>query len=210
MPAVLLAAGASRRMGAAKALLPWRGEPLIRHGARALYEGGAARVIVVVAPGEEGRAVERAVADVPGVVTVVNQAPERGMLSSVQAGLGESGTDFSFGFLVAPCDLPRLEPIDVETVLYAMASAPPRTLVIAPAFAGKRGHPTWFSPLLRGEIMALESERFGLNEIVRRHAARTREVAAATDGVLRDADTPEEWDILTRQDKEEAHGHSEG
>ena len=60
--AVLLAAGASSRMGRPKALLPYppgpAGEPLVRRAARALAEGGASPVVVVVGSGHTGAAIE--------------------------------------------------------------------------------------------------------------------------------------------------------
>ena len=46
--AILLAAGVSRRMGTLKALLDWRGRPLIIHQIVALREAGADEVIVVL------------------------------------------------------------------------------------------------------------------------------------------------------------------
>jgi CTP:molybdopterin cytidylyltransferase MocA len=198
VPAILLAAGASRRMGVSKALLPCPpdGGPLVRRVARALAEGGASPVFAVVAPGAGGEAVAAALAGEPGVVVAVNPDPDRGMLSSVQAGLAYALP--ADAFLVCPCDLPRLEPRHVRAVLETGRAQP--DIIVAPAFGGKRGHPTLFPASLASEIMALDPTAFGLNEILRRHAALVVEVPQLDDAVLRDADTPDEWRELTGVD----------
>ena len=46
--ALLLAAGESRRMGAPKALIDWRGRPLIAHQLEALHRSRIDECIVVV------------------------------------------------------------------------------------------------------------------------------------------------------------------
>ena len=196
IPALLLAAGVSSRMGRPKALLPWEAEPLVRRVARALRDGGAAPVVVVVAPGAVGEAISAAVADAPEVAVTVNPRPERGMLSSVQAGLARAleGNARPGAFLVCPCDLPRLSARDVACVLGAWDGD--AAGIVAPAFKNKRGHPTLFGVQYAGEVMALDSGNTGLNLVLRRHADRVREVALESDAILRDADTPDEWRAL--------------
>jgi CTP:molybdopterin cytidylyltransferase MocA len=56
--AILLAAGASRRMGAVKQLLDWRGRPLVAHALEQLMSAGCPRIVVVL--GAHAAAVERA------------------------------------------------------------------------------------------------------------------------------------------------------
>lgn len=187
-------------MGTPKPLLSYPpgpgGEPLARRVARALAAGAAAPVIVVVGPDAVGAAVAAAVAGMPGVAAVVNPRPERGMLSSVQAGLAAGariGAPLS-AFLVCPCDLPKLISTHVRAVVGAWTGD--ATAIIAPTFAGKRGHPTLFGGEFVAEVLGLDPEKYGLNVVLQRHAERVREVPAADDAVLRDADTPEEWRAL--------------
>ena len=47
IPAIVLAAGASQRLGQAKALVNWNGETLVRRAVRLLKETGCNPVIVV-------------------------------------------------------------------------------------------------------------------------------------------------------------------
>ncbi|WP_329454892.1 nucleotidyltransferase family protein [Streptomyces sp. NBC_01497] len=83
--ALLLAAGGGRRLGGRpKALLPYRGRPLVEHALRVLREGGCGPVHVVLgAAADEVR--ERA--DLSGCVPVVNPRWAEGMGSSLRAGL---------------------------------------------------------------------------------------------------------------------------
>mgnify|MGYP001323085954 FL=1 len=200
-------------MGTPKALLacpPPSGEPLVRRTARVLREGGASTVLLVVAPGETGEAVAAATADLPDVIPVVNPAPERGMLSSVQAGLARlsdpegptlagPSADNLFWVMICPCDLPLLEPAAVRSVLFTATYTNAR--IVAPVFAGKRGHPTAFHVSLWPEMRALVPEEFGLNEILKRHPACVHEIAVDGPGVVTDADTPQEWRAVVMGDE---------
>ena len=85
MTAIILAAGAGRRMGGRpKALLALDGATFLEHVVRTCREAGAARIVVVTRaePPEIGR-----LARSLDAVTVVNRQPERGMFSSVRLGI---------------------------------------------------------------------------------------------------------------------------
>jgi molybdenum cofactor cytidylyltransferase len=192
--AIVLAAGASQRMGTPKPLLKWSGEPLVRRTVRVLREGGAAKVVVVIAPGTAGVAVADVVKDLPEVGTIVNASPERGMLSSIQEGVRTALVLGADGFFVCPCDLPKLRSEHVAAVLTAGQET--GAIIAVPIFTGQRGHPTLFGAKLADEILSLNPLEFGLNEILKRHAHDVREVAMPDDAVLRDADTPGEWRAL--------------
>ena len=88
--ALVLAAGGSRRFGRPKQLLPWRGEPLIRHAARAALGSGADEVVVVL--GADADAVRAALADLP-IHVALNPGWESGLASSLAAGLEEASGD---------------------------------------------------------------------------------------------------------------------
>jgi len=60
---IILAAGASRRMGRSKQLLLWRGKPFICHVARTALDAGLAPVVAVT--GAEADEVQAALADLP-------------------------------------------------------------------------------------------------------------------------------------------------
>ncbi|MEO0682746.1 MAG: NTP transferase domain-containing protein, partial [Pseudomonadota bacterium] len=83
--ALLLAAGASRRMaGRDKLLEDVGGEPVLRRAARALLDSAADEVVAVLRPGDAARA--QALAGL-GVRVVENPEAEEGMAASIRAGL---------------------------------------------------------------------------------------------------------------------------
>ncbi len=194
--AILLAAGASRRMGTSKPLLLWRGEPLGRRMARTLRDGGADQVIVVVGPDIADSTIADSITDLTRVIAVVNPTPQQGMLSSVQAGIRktlESRITVK-GWLVCPCDLPLLQPAHVAAVLEAWEAEPKS--ITAPTVNGKRGHPTLFGNFWTTDILEMDSTQVGLNTLLATYPAAVREVLVEDDAIVRDADTPEEWQAL--------------
>ena len=183
-------------MGTPKALLPLGGEPLIVRLTRVLLEGGASRVLVVVAGDATGDAISTALSAFPtaAVQIVINSEPARGMLSSVQAGI-QALSPLPAAVLICPCDLPQLEPMHVVAVIHTYHQTGNK--IIAPVFAGKRGHPALFDAMFLPEILAMDPEIYGLNELLKRHADCIIEREVSSDGVLHDADTPDEWKRLT-------------
>lgn len=137
---LLLAAGGGRRLGGRpKALLPYRGRPLVEHAVRSLREGGCERVHVVLgAAADEVRS--RAV--LTGCVLVDNPGWTSGMGSSLRAGLASlTAASVRSGALVMLVDQPGIGPVAVARVLAAYES--PGTLAAA-AYGGGRGHPVLF------------------------------------------------------------------
>lgn len=87
LPAVVLAAGFSRRMGCCKLTLPLDGEPLVRRVVRAALEAGLAPVFVTLRP-DASPGLRAALADFDSRVVLV-PAPEayRGQAESLKAGI---------------------------------------------------------------------------------------------------------------------------
>jgi len=81
---VILAAGASSRMGRPKLLLPWQGTTVIGHLLRQWQELGAAQIAIVCAGANTALAGELDRLGFPTADRVCNPRPERGMFSSIQ------------------------------------------------------------------------------------------------------------------------------
>lgn len=189
--ALVPAAGASRRMGRRKLLLPFAGGTVIGGLVEALVEGGAGEVALVVAPGDEELA---AWARERSLALAVNPRPEDGMLSTIRAGLDAVGGTTALAaagrpVLVAPADLPALSPATVRAVLAALAAGAP---LAVPIHRGRRGHPLGIAPALLPEIDRLDPA-VGLRELLDRHAAELREVPVDDRGAIEDVDTPEDY-----------------
>jgi CTP:molybdopterin cytidylyltransferase MocA len=141
---VLLAAGASRRMGRTKSLVRSRGESFLAHGVRHLW---AACDQVVVVLGADAKTV-RAEAEAEFVALVgrgalhgdlanarrhgttglevrfvVNRAWRRGMLGSVRAGLARASRMKPDAILILPVDHPSVRPDTVRALATAMRAA---------------------------------------------------------------------------------------
>ena len=187
--AIVLTAGKSERMGGSpKALLSFKGRTFLEHVLAAIRDSGLTNTIVVVGHHREEIA---AALRLPSLV--FNPDYQRGMSTSVQAGLRAlpPGVKAAGVFLV---DQPL---IDAETIALLAAEVRPGRIVL-PIHEGRRGHPVFFSSELFDEILGLQPDQ-GLNSVVRRDPARIREVEVGNAGVLRDIDTPEQFENLLRE-----------
>ena len=183
VPAILLAAGASSRMGRPKALLPIGGRAAVDVVAATLRDGGCAEVVVVLgAHADEvcaGARLDR--------VRVVEHAGwAAGRTSSVQAGLRAVAPDAA-AVLLALVDMPYVAPATVAALLGVLHTAPDEIDAIVPTHAGRRGHPVVLRRTLFARIAALGPDE-PLSGVVR--AARVLEVAVADPAVLVDLDVP--------------------
>lgn len=189
--AIVPAAGASRRMGRPKLLLPFGGGTVIGAVVEALSGGGVGEVVVVAAPGDAalaGWVRER------GLTLATNPRPEDGMLSTIRAGLAQLGGTVALAaagrpVLITPGDLPRLSAATVRAVLAALAAGAP---LAVPVHEGRRGHPLGIAPPLLPEIDRLDPA-VGLRALLARHPSSLREVAVDDPGALHDVDTPEDY-----------------
>lgn len=138
--AVVPAAGASRRFGSQKLLADIQGEPLLQHTLRSLLDGGVARLILVVTPHAALSSVS-ALRD-PRVSVVVNRHAERGMFSSIQAGLAAASPEADV--LVLPADMPFVRASTVQALTSHRATS--RAAGVVCAYRRRRGHPILLSP----------------------------------------------------------------
>ena len=180
--AVVPAAGAAERFGAEKLLAPVGDAPMIERTVRSLLDGGVKRVVVVIAPGadELGRVLEGI--DQVSIVKV-DRARERGMISSIQAGLRDATGD---PILVLPGDMPYVEPATVASLLRLYDE---RGGIVSPRSQGKRGHPVLIPGRYRDEILQA-GEGVTLHEVLRAHAGERVDMDVYDRGVVRDVDVP--------------------
>lgn len=135
---VLLAAGASRRMGQPKQLLELDGEALVRRAARIALEAGCDPTIVVL--GYEGDRVQAALSGLP-CTKVGNPEWEQGMASSIRAGIEVLPQNATAALLLA-CDQPAVDAAFLRSLISAHRLEPGR--IAAAAYAGGAGIPALF------------------------------------------------------------------
>lgn len=83
IPAIILAAGASRRLGQPKALVDWGGESLVSKATRQLSQSGCNPIIVVT----RSELQVDVMLQCDGATVIVNPEPEEGRTGSLQVGL---------------------------------------------------------------------------------------------------------------------------
>jgi molybdenum cofactor cytidylyltransferase len=175
--AVILAAGASTRMGRPKALL--------RHGDRSFVRcavdlaAGCDPILVVTG------AVDLADVDLGPARRVHNAAWPSGQLGSLQRGLAELDADD--GLLVLTVDRPHLRPATVAALLAAFMNDPAG--IWQPTHAGRRGHPILWPAALLPRLRGLPVDA-SPRAVLDAHADLRRELAVDDPAVLDNLDRP--------------------
>ena len=186
---IILAAGASSRMGSPKALLEYRGETFIQRLVRVL---SAVCDPVIVVLGYHADALHSAV---PDATIVVNPAPERGQLSSLQTGLSALPSAAE-GFLFTPVDSPAVKIATVERLASEFQRRDPATLFVIPRFEGKRGHPVFAARTIANELSALPLTAQA-RQVIHAHVSDTLYIDVDDPGILTDIDDREAYRRLS-------------
>ena len=155
LSAVVLAAGASRRLGRPKQLLSLEGVPLAQHALERAAATAAGEVIVVL--GYEAERVADALTLPPqrGRI-VVNPDFASGQAGSLRAGLRAARPE-ALAALVLLGDQPRLRPEVIEAVIAAwLAGAGP---AVRAEYSGRPGHPVILDRALWPELERLAGDR---------------------------------------------------
>jgi molybdenum cofactor cytidylyltransferase len=191
--AVILAAGASSRMGRDKALLPWPpASPtgtLLSAAIHAL-KPFAATVIVVASNNADNLA---PIIAESGAMLARNPAPERGQFSSMQIGLRAALDHGCEAAMITPVDCPPLSAASLEKLCGAFQQAQARgAWAVAPEHNGRHGHPLLAS---RDLIEALLTAPLTSNarEVNSAHAAKFEYVSVPDPLLTADLNTPEQY-----------------
>ncbi len=187
--AVVLAAGASERMGGPnKLLMDLGGRSVLARTLNAVISGPFDEVVVVT--GRDADMV-KTIALAAGARTVHNAAFSGGMGGSIAAGVGVLHAWNVVA--IVPGDLPLLRTATIEAVLEA--AGPDR--IARPVVEGQPGHPVVFGNRFGPELLVLRGDD-GARPLLRRHAARVTLVGCDDLGAVSDADTLAELHALQR------------
>ena len=187
--AVLLAAGASRRMGGENKLLsPWRqNRPLICAAAKTLAEAQAQNLIgeVVAVVGRDAEKMKAALGEFNFRIAE-NPDFADGMSSSLRVGVRAVPQDADAALVVLG-DMPLTTADDIRSIVRMFS--PDGGDIVVPVCDGKRGNPVLLGRAHFPALAAICGDR-GARALLAENAGRVRE-APAGPGALLDIDTPE-------------------
>src|SRR5260221_9258633 len=137
--ALILAAGASSRMGRPKQLLDWQGRPLVRAAAEVALAAKLDPLLVVI--GGAQSQVADALAELP-LQVIANPDYAAGQSTSLRAGIAALGQDVD-AVVVLLSDQPFVTAAIVEQLVAEWQAS--EALIVAPTYAGQRGNPVLFA-----------------------------------------------------------------
>ena len=200
VPAIVLAAGQSSRMGQPKPNLPVgpvspvSGSTFLTHIVRTLLDAGIDDVVIVV--GHEKEAVLQNFEE-SGLAArfVENVDYASGQLSSLVAGLRVVDRPGVWATLVTLVDVPFVSAATVRAVLdrYHRTHAP----IVRPTRGGQHGHPLLIDRSLFDQLRRADPAQ-GAKPVVRAHATRDGDVELTDEGAFTDVDTPEDYERALR------------
>ena len=184
---IILAAGASTRMGTPKQLLTYRGRSFIRHITEVAIASACQPIAVVL--GAHAERIKPEISQLP-VQIVENQQWAEGMSTSIRVGLEALlavNQDLE-AVAIALCDQPFVSFPILERIVeaYHFTGKP----IIASEYAGTLGVPVLFSCTLFSEIMALKGTE-GAKQIIRKHIHEVFSVPFPEGSI--DIDTPNDY-----------------
>jgi molybdenum cofactor cytidylyltransferase len=188
--AIVLAGGLSSRMKQFKPLLPL-GQATVTDHVIATFKSVNLDVFLVV-----GYRRDDIIANVKeqDITIVYNQDYEKGMFSSIQAGIKQLGPQHS-AFLILPVDIPLVRPTTIRRLMEAAQENPDK--IIYPTYNGKRGHPPLLPASLIPEILGWK-QNGGLKAVLKAHEKLALEVPVEDNFILDDIDTPEDYQELLK------------
>ena len=195
VPAAVLAAGQSLRMGRPKALLPYG--PLghvsfLQQIVGSMAAGGLSDILVI------GRPDDRPLRDAVQALStparfIPNPHHDQGQSTSIVAAINAVDHPGVRGVLVLPVDMPLVRPETFEVLLRAAASHP--SGIVRATCRGAHGHPVIFGrPFF--DALRHADPSIGAKAVFRAHGDHVVDVEVPDEGVLQDVDTMEDYIAL--------------
>lgn len=193
---LVLAAGASSRMGSAKAALQLngRGDTFLTRIVRTAINAGLPEIVIV--GGAHLASVRRAWPERDRRVRVLaNPGWERGQLSSLIVGIDAPATVPIEAVAVMLVDVPLITADTISRLVRAWRET--RAPIVRPARGDEHGHPVIFDRSLFGELRQADPA-IGAKSVVRAHADQILNLPIDDEGAYLDIDTPEDYARLLR------------
>ena len=154
--AIILAAGASTRMGHVKQLLPWKGSTLLQHAIDEVLSSEIDETVVVL--GANKRLIEEQT-NLSGVDSVFNAKWEEGMASSIVTGLKHllSKAPEIGAVLIVLCDQPLLDKNNYNRLIKKIITN--KNKIISSSYSDQLGVPVVFDKRFFSDLLKLRGEQ---------------------------------------------------
>lgn len=186
--AIILAAGESRRMGRPKPLLKFNDKTFLGQIISVLKGSDVDRITVVL--GANAGIIEES-GDLSAVNVVINEAWQKGQLSSLIAALEEVPHEAD-AILVCLVDHPFITEEVVNKIVsqFKETNAP----IIVPVFKKKRGHPTLFARSLFNELRNAPEEH-GARYVLCSNEDKILAIETSESGIVIGIDSPDDYKL---------------
>jgi len=190
IPCLLLAAGASSRMGRDKQLLPWGELTLIEHQVQTLLNTGNQVVVVL---GHNAKEIQAVLHTYP-VEICINKHWENGIGNSIARGINFLERKFpnAAGALICQVDQALITSTHFNKMFRTFRPGS-RQILVSSSPSGWQGVPVLFDSRYFAELQNLSSDE-GARNVFRDHAEAVQ--ILETGDILDDMDTPESYHKL--------------
>ncbi|HEX5282518.1 MAG TPA: nucleotidyltransferase family protein [Bryocella sp.] len=169
--AVVLAAGASRRLGRPKQNIVLDGETLLQRTVRLALDAGLSPIFVVVRKATD--CVE--VAPSPNLIIVVSQEADEGIASSIRCGIKAAAGYNPAGAVMLACDQPALRAVHLRALVEDQHR------LTASAYGGSLGVPAYFPAGLFSSLLQLRGDTGARSLLKNAHAIAAEELSLDID-----------------------------
>lgn len=185
--AIILAAGASRRMGQPKMLMPWDKTTVLGRVIEVLQKSEIEDIVVVTGGAKEE--VEKIAADYELRITYNENFLAGEMLASIQCGIAAQ-LPRAQAALICLGDQPQVREGSVRLVCETFRKT--KTNLVVPSFQLRRGHPWLVARPLWHELLALKCPQTP-RDFLNAHAHEIEYAVVDTSSVIEDLDTPADY-----------------
>jgi len=192
--AVVLAAGASTRMGTAKQLLQIDGRPLVQHVLDNVQRSGVGEIILVL--GHSAAAIQREL-KLEGAKVVLNENFLQGMGTSLKSGLARVDSQVQAALIIL-ADQPFVRPETLDQLIAAHERT--RAQIVIPTYRGFRGNPVLLDRSVFPEVMGLSGD-IGCRAIFGEHQDGIVKLEVGDVGILLDIDQKKDYESLRNSKK---------
>ncbi len=194
IPAIILAAGESSRMGKPKMMLPFGEKSIIETVIMQSNMARSSKTYVVLGSGED--AIRNTIKDQDAEI-VFNQEYKKGMLSSVQKGL-KSLPETTEAVMVLLGDQPMIGTQIMDSMI-ARYKQTEKNIIIA-SYQGKRGHPILIGSGHFKKILGFSSDQ-SLRDLLDLYPEDIEDLETENPEILRDIDTQQDYQNELKQQR---------